>query len=100
VKEFLGLLLIVVVIGQIVEHWHFIVLVFAVLAGTAVLGLLGVQAGKAWKRAHKERQDQADMARAQRSRLEARARHQNDWFLEGDSRGVYGEFPPVDLDKL
>lgn len=33
-------------------------------------------------------------------RLRLRATMQHNWVLRGDSRGIYGDYPPLDLDAM
>ncbi|MFD6857598.1 hypothetical protein ACFWCF_09670 [Rhodococcus sp. NPDC060090] len=103
-KNWLGLFAALVVLGLIIEHWQTILVVVGVVLGVGLaVAMIAAAAPKirgATERALEARRNAADMERARRSSLKARAMTQHEWYLEGSDRGVYGEFPPVDLDKL
>ena len=69
------------------------------LAATAITVLMTVvvvfalyRGGRALQRRHRE---QVYQMTHQRAELLARADIQDRWYLAGDSRGVYGRFPPA-----
>nr|WP_240959838.1 hypothetical protein [Rhodococcus sp. HNM0563] len=100
----MGLFAALVVLGLIIEHWQTILVALGIIIGVVVaVAMIAAAAPKirgATERALEARRNAAEMERARRSRLRARAMTQHDWYLEGSDRGIYGEFPPVDLDKL
>lgn len=99
-KQFLALLAALVVLGLIMEYWKLLLgllVLCAIVAAALPLAIMGWDAGV---RAYKARQDRAEAARMEVGRLAARASLQHGFYLDGDRRGIYGEFPPVDLDKI
>lgn len=64
-------------------------------AATAVAALVGVPIGAARSR-RRTREWAEQCARVkERSKLSSDAQRQNAWFLVGDPRGIYGDFPPT-----
>ncbi|MEE2061500.1 hypothetical protein [Rhodococcus artemisiae] len=103
-KNWLGLFAALVVLGLIIEHWQTILVVLGIIFGVVLaVAMIAAAAPKlrgATERALETRRNAAEMERARRSGLRARALTQHDWYLGGSDRGVYGEFPPIDLAKL
>ena len=61
-----------------------------------IVAVVGIVCAVAWGRLAADRR--AEHAQAQRRRLAglaARADQQHSWIMEGDERGVYGEYPPA-----
>jgi ABC-type Fe3+-siderophore transport system permease subunit len=73
-------------IGAIVKFWAWIA---AVLGALMVFGLL------LWLTFSVERR--VDAREEMRAGLVARADQQHAWILAGDDRGVYGEYPPMQI---
>lgn len=103
-KQFLAFFAIIMVIGLLIDHWKLILGLGIAVALVAAAIEFTTKAGKlvreAWEQARLKRRDRSENARMERSRLATRADTQHELYMDGDSRGVYGEFPPADLDKL
>lgn len=93
VKELLGLLAVFLVIAFIVEYWQVIVGVI-VLAGVAYAAYAAFGGWRQLRSEHRER----EAARIKQLRANANAQHHS--YLQGFEHGVYGNYPPVDLDRL
>jgi ABC-type Fe3+-siderophore transport system permease subunit len=76
-------------VGAIAKFWAWIA---AVLGGLMVFGLL------LWLTFYWERR--VDAQYEKRAALVARADQQHAWVLAGDDRGVYGDYPPKQIDRL
>lgn len=100
-KNVVGFFAFLFVVGLIMEHWRVllgvIVLVAIVAAAIPLADRSYKLARTAWERSREERRDRIARERAERSRLAARADEQHTQYLNGDARGIYGEFPPDDL---
>jgi ABC-type Fe3+-siderophore transport system permease subunit len=78
--------LLLIFVGAIAKFSAWIV---AVLGGVLVFGLL------LWLTFYVERR--VDERYEKRTALVARADQQHAWILAGDDRGVYGEYPPMQI---
>jgi hypothetical protein len=83
---FLRLLAILLIVALVVQFFWWIV-------GAAAIIVLGYLCTKAWKR----RAADAAALTAGLAEIAARADLQHELFMEGDPRGVYGEYPPAQL---
>lgn len=66
--------------------------------GVVVLGALAWGTYKLGGFAVRKYRDRLDTERAYTSGLAARAQAENEQYLSGDARGVYGAYQPVSLD--
>ncbi|MEE2033625.1 hypothetical protein [Rhodococcus chondri] len=99
-KQFLIFFAALMILGLVVEYWRILVVLIVVLALVAAAVPVAAMIRDAAKRTLEAERDRDDRARAERSRLAARAKTQHEWYLEGDARGIYGAYPPADLDTL
>ncbi|MFZ2529426.1 MAG: hypothetical protein WAX14_17520 [Rhodococcus sp. (in: high G+C Gram-positive bacteria)] len=103
-KQFLAFVAVIMVLGLVIDHWRLILGLGVAVALVAAAIEFTAKAGKlvreAWEQARLRKRDRSENARMERSRLKTRADAQHELYMKGDSRGVYGEFPPADLDKL
>lgn len=74
---------VLLLIGFVAKFWWLIVLVLAAIVAGAML----------WLR-RRRRLEAAGRRRREQAALVARADQQHGWVLEGDDRGVYGDYPP------
>ncbi len=92
-REFLGFFALLLVIGFVVSYWK-------VLLGILVIAAVGAVAWFVLKYLlEQQREARArDAARVQELTQNAAAQHHS--YLQGFDHGIYGNYPPVDLDKL
>jgi hypothetical protein len=90
-KNTLGVIGALVVLGLILTYWK-------LLVGLTVLGLAVWGAYIGGSALLLKRRDRLNGEKAHRARLAARADHQHRQYLAGEDRGLYGEFKPADLD--
>lgn len=89
-KQFVALIVAVVVLSLVLSHWQTIVAV--VVAGVLVwLAVLAVSVLRA-RRVNARRQE-----RGRQSLLARRAQVQHEQYLEDDERGTFGNYRPADL---
>ena len=99
----IGLLMVLFVIAMIIEFFWFIVAVLVVIGfsvGSVALAvmLVGHASGRAEDRAGLAAESGRNRV-GRAAALVARADQQHRWYLEGDPRGIYGQYPPVALDR-
>lgn len=90
-QGFLGIAVIVIVIAMIVSWWQWIVGCVLV----AVLGWLAYRVVKQLNDASRARKESAEQ---QLKTLEENASLQHQLYLQGDDRGIYGDYQPAKLD--
>ena len=97
-KQFLTFVAAIIVLGLIIEYWTILVLILVVIAAAATTYPLVLLLGKMIRDAHTARQERAVAARDERARSASRAKVEHQWYPERNPQGVYGQYPPVDLD--
>jgi len=90
VAALIALVLIKNVFLAIAANWLTILLVFAAIIGVVLVGTFAKTFIDINREGHK-------LAKQQRAELLARAVNQNAAYLQGEDRGVYGDFPPAKL---
>ncbi|MBM4522534.1 hypothetical protein GS462_21885 [Rhodococcus hoagii] len=90
-KAALGWIGAFLVLALLLTYWKWLV-------GGLVLGLIIWGMYLAVAALSRKRRDHLNGVRAKNSALAARAQIQHDQYLEGDERGVYGNFRPEPLD--
>lgn len=99
-KQFLAFFAAIIVLGLIIEYWKILVLILVVIGAAVATYPFVLLLAKRVRHAHTARRERAVRARDEQARLASRARVEHQWYLEGNPRGVFGEYPPVDLDRL
>ncbi|NLV79528.1 MAG: hypothetical protein GXY65_09345 [Rhodococcus sp.] len=101
-KQLMGIFAFFLVLGFVVEHWRILLalVVLGIVATVAVLSAPRVfeVSSAAWTRSRQRRRERAERARAARLRLAARADEQHTLYLDGDTRGIYGDYPPESIE--
>lgn len=82
------------------ERVQFLVVLFAVGAAIkfwpVLVGIIGLIVATYWtRRAVDRRAERVEAERRRVAGLVARADQQHAWMMQGDGRGVYGEFSPA-----
>lgn len=83
----MGALIAWIVTAVIVAEW------FWWIVGVVAVAWVGRRLWKAYDARHWTRV----VLEAEHAAIAARADEQDAWFLAGDPRGLYGEYPPVDI---
>lgn len=91
VAALIALVLIKDVFLAIAANWLTILLVFATIIAIVLLGTFAKTFIDINREGHK-------LAKQQRAELLTRAINQNTAYLQGHERGVYGDYPPAELD--
>ncbi|AYA25540.1 hypothetical protein SAMN02745947_02089 [Rhodococcus rhodochrous J3] len=92
-REFLAFFAILLVIGFVISYWE----VFLGILVIAVVGAVAWFVLKYLLEQHREARAR-NAARAHELTQNAAAQHHS--YLQGFDHGIYGNYPPVDLDKL
>jgi len=92
-KELLGLLTVFFVITFIINWWKVLLGIIA-LAGITYAAYAAFAGW--WKLCSEQRHQEA--ARIEQLHDNANAQHHS--YMQGFDHGVYGNYPPIDLDKL
>ena len=90
VAALIALVLIKNVFLAIAANWLTILLVFAAIIGVVFVGTFAKTFIDINREGHK-------LAKQQRKELLVRAVNQNTAYLQGHERGVYGDYPPANL---
>ncbi|NKR28930.1 hypothetical protein GS538_11705 [Rhodococcus hoagii] len=90
-KNFLALFVAILALGFVLSYWKWIV--GALVVGVVVL-IVYMSVSTANFHRRKDRANQ----RARNHALAARAQAQHEQYLDGDERGLYGNYRPASLD--
>lgn len=103
-RGILAFLAVLLVIGFVAEYWRMLLALcfigVAVACAIAWMPTVTRAAARKWAAFQQHRRQQREQVRMEQARLAARADEEHELYLRGDARGIYGQFPPADLDEL
>lgn len=97
-KDAWPLIAVLVVVGLVITYWKVLLTIAAVIVVLMVSAWAIPEFVVPWWHRRRElTRDRRNAETARRSSLAARADTQHERYLEGDPRGIYGDYPPADL---